>query len=135
MKDLRSLSLPNMKPSGSQSPYIVTPVSERVEHRSLGRRESTDLLVRVWLSRLRLALSSFGNTPMVHISNEMSLAHREDRTMNCLNDSVFTEYRTAVSFTVVLFDVTSHSIGNCLSDSSNQNIPPFKPHTADRHTL
>ncbi|XP_026224049.1 pleckstrin homology domain-containing family G member 5 isoform X2 [Anabas testudineus] len=44
VKDLRSLSLPNMKPSGSQSPYIVTPVSERMEHGSLGRRESIDLL-------------------------------------------------------------------------------------------
>uniref|UniRef100_A0AAQ6IQJ0 Pleckstrin homology domain containing, family G (with RhoGef domain) member 5b n=1 Tax=Anabas testudineus TaxID=64144 RepID=A0AAQ6IQJ0_ANATE len=46
VKDLRSLSLPNMKPSGSQSPYIVTPVSERMEHGSLGRRESIDLLAR-----------------------------------------------------------------------------------------
>ncbi|XP_059188305.1 pleckstrin homology domain-containing family G member 5 [Centropristis striata] len=44
VKDLRSLSLPNMKPSGSQSPYILTPGSERVEHGSLGRRESVDLL-------------------------------------------------------------------------------------------
>lgn len=47
VKDLRSLSLPNMKPSGSQSPYIVTPVSERMEHGSLGRRESIDLLVSI----------------------------------------------------------------------------------------
>ena len=45
VKDLRSLSLPNMKPSGSQSPYILTPGSERVEHGSLGRRENVDLLV------------------------------------------------------------------------------------------
>ncbi|XP_070695764.1 pleckstrin homology domain-containing family G member 5 isoform X1 [Pempheris klunzingeri] len=44
VKDLRSLSLPNMKPSGVQSPYILTPGSERVEHGSLGRRESVDLL-------------------------------------------------------------------------------------------
>uniref|UniRef100_A0A3B4TJ65 Pleckstrin homology and RhoGEF domain containing G5 n=2 Tax=Seriola dumerili TaxID=41447 RepID=A0A3B4TJ65_SERDU len=44
VKDLRSLSLPNMKPSGGQSPYILTPGSERVEHGSLGRRESVDLL-------------------------------------------------------------------------------------------
>ncbi|XP_056129554.1 pleckstrin homology domain-containing family G member 5 isoform X1 [Lampris incognitus] len=44
VKDLRSLSLPNMKPSGGQSPYILTPGSERVEHGSLGRRESIDLL-------------------------------------------------------------------------------------------
>uniref|UniRef100_A0A4W6FWD7 Pleckstrin homology and RhoGEF domain containing G5 n=1 Tax=Lates calcarifer TaxID=8187 RepID=A0A4W6FWD7_LATCA len=46
VKDLRSLSLPNMKPSGVQSPYILTPGSERVEHGSLGRRESVDLLAR-----------------------------------------------------------------------------------------
>lgn len=45
MKDLRSLSLPNMKPSPSQSQYILTPGSERVEHGSLGRKESIDLLV------------------------------------------------------------------------------------------
>lgn len=45
MKDLRSLSLPNMKPSPSQSQYILTPGSERVEHGSLGRKESVDLLV------------------------------------------------------------------------------------------
>lgn len=45
MKDLRSLSLPNMKPSPSQSQYILTPGSERVEHGSLGRKETVDLLV------------------------------------------------------------------------------------------
>ncbi|KAJ8400276.1 hypothetical protein AAFF_G00399700 [Aldrovandia affinis] len=44
VKDLRSLSLPIMKPGGSHSPYIMTPGSERVEHGSLGRRESVDLL-------------------------------------------------------------------------------------------
>ncbi|KAM7411274.1 hypothetical protein PAMA_021322 [Pampus argenteus] len=44
VKDLRSLSLPNMKPSGVQSPYILTPGSEKVEHGSLGRKESVDLL-------------------------------------------------------------------------------------------
>ncbi|XP_042347194.1 pleckstrin homology domain-containing family G member 5 isoform X2 [Plectropomus leopardus] len=44
VKDLRSLSLPNMKPAGVQSPYILTPGSERMEHGSLGRKESVDLL-------------------------------------------------------------------------------------------
>ncbi|KAL4623754.1 pleckstrin homology domain-containing family G member 5 isoform X3 [Arapaima gigas] len=45
VKDLRSLSLPIMKPSGGgHSSYIVNPGSERVEHGSLGRRESIDLL-------------------------------------------------------------------------------------------
>ncbi|XP_030624525.1 pleckstrin homology domain-containing family G member 5 [Chanos chanos] len=46
VKDLRSLSLPNMKPAGSQSssPYILTPGGEKLEHGSLGRRESVDLL-------------------------------------------------------------------------------------------
>ncbi|KAI1897121.1 hypothetical protein AGOR_G00079860 [Albula goreensis] len=45
VKDLRSLSLPNMKPGGGQSPYILTAANERVEHGSLGRRESVDLLL------------------------------------------------------------------------------------------
>uniref|UniRef100_A0AAV2LZ58 Pleckstrin homology domain-containing family G member 5 n=1 Tax=Knipowitschia caucasica TaxID=637954 RepID=A0AAV2LZ58_KNICA len=45
VKDLRSLSLPNMKPSGAQSPYILTPGGERPEHGSLGRKESIDLLM------------------------------------------------------------------------------------------
>ncbi|KAI1890693.1 hypothetical protein AGOR_G00156270 [Albula goreensis] len=44
VKDLRSLSLPIMKSGGNHSPYIMTPGSERVEHGSLGRRESVDLL-------------------------------------------------------------------------------------------
>ncbi|XP_048872187.1 LOW QUALITY PROTEIN: pleckstrin homology domain-containing family G member 5 [Brienomyrus brachyistius] len=44
VKNLRSLSLPIMKPSSSQSPYILTPGSERVEHGSLGRHEAADLL-------------------------------------------------------------------------------------------
>ncbi|XP_041859152.1 LOW QUALITY PROTEIN: pleckstrin homology domain-containing family G member 5 [Melanotaenia boesemani] len=44
VKDMRSLSLPNMKPSGGQSPYILTPGNEKVAHESLGRRESIDLL-------------------------------------------------------------------------------------------
>ncbi|XP_062247827.1 pleckstrin homology domain-containing family G member 5 isoform X6 [Platichthys flesus] len=44
VKDMRSLSLPNMKPSGGQGPYILTPGSERVEHGSLGRKETLDLL-------------------------------------------------------------------------------------------
>ncbi|XP_051280146.1 pleckstrin homology domain-containing family G member 5 isoform X2 [Dicentrarchus labrax] len=44
VKDLRSLSLPNMKPSAGQSTYILTPASEKVEHGSLGRKESVDLL-------------------------------------------------------------------------------------------
>ncbi|XP_024149345.1 pleckstrin homology domain-containing family G member 5 isoform X1 [Oryzias melastigma] len=39
VKDMKSLSLPIMKPSGSQSPYILTPVGE-----SLALRESLDLL-------------------------------------------------------------------------------------------
>ncbi|KAJ3586442.1 hypothetical protein NHX12_012840, partial [Muraenolepis orangiensis] len=46
VKDLRSLSLPNMKPSGGQGggPYILSPASQKAEHGSLGRKESTDLL-------------------------------------------------------------------------------------------
>ncbi|KAJ8360603.1 hypothetical protein SKAU_G00171280 [Synaphobranchus kaupii] len=44
VKDLRSLSLPIMKPGGGHSPYIMTPGNERVEHGSLGRRESVDVL-------------------------------------------------------------------------------------------
>ncbi|TKS76648.1 Pleckstrin -like proteiny domain-containing family G member 5 [Collichthys lucidus] len=45
VKDLKSLSLPNMKPSAGQSPYILNPGTEKVEHGSLGRKESIDLLV------------------------------------------------------------------------------------------
>uniref|UniRef100_A0A8C7ZFZ9 Pleckstrin homology domain containing, family G (with RhoGef domain) member 5b n=1 Tax=Oryzias sinensis TaxID=183150 RepID=A0A8C7ZFZ9_9TELE len=41
VKDMKSLSLPIMKPSGSPSPYILTPVGE-----SLALRESLDLLAR-----------------------------------------------------------------------------------------
>lgn len=49
VKDLRSLSLPNMKPSAGQSPYILTPGSEKAEPGSLGRREADDLLVsHIW---------------------------------------------------------------------------------------
>ncbi|XP_067227078.1 pleckstrin homology domain-containing family G member 5 isoform X1 [Chanodichthys erythropterus] len=44
VKDLRSLSLPNMKPTGGGSLYILTPGSERAEHGSLPRRESVDIL-------------------------------------------------------------------------------------------
>ncbi|XP_050952408.1 pleckstrin homology domain-containing family G member 5 isoform X2 [Labeo rohita] len=44
VKDLRSLSLPNMKPSGGGSVYILTPGSEKPEHGSLPRRESVDIL-------------------------------------------------------------------------------------------
>ncbi|CAJ1084484.1 pleckstrin homology domain-containing family G member 5 isoform X1 [Xyrichtys novacula] len=44
VKDMRSLSLPNMKPSAGQSPYILTPGTEKMEHGSLGRKESIDLL-------------------------------------------------------------------------------------------
>ncbi|KAG1960793.1 pleckstrin homology domain-containing family G member 5 isoform X2 [Pimephales promelas] len=40
VKDLRSLSLPNMKPTGGGSVYILTPGSERAEHGSLPRQES-----------------------------------------------------------------------------------------------
>uniref|UniRef100_A0A672NRT6 Pleckstrin homology and RhoGEF domain containing G5 n=1 Tax=Sinocyclocheilus grahami TaxID=75366 RepID=A0A672NRT6_SINGR len=46
VKDLRSLSLPNMKPSVGGSVYILTPGSERAEHGSLPRRESVDVLAR-----------------------------------------------------------------------------------------
>uniref|UniRef100_A0A673HI44 Pleckstrin homology domain-containing family G member 5-like n=1 Tax=Sinocyclocheilus rhinocerous TaxID=307959 RepID=A0A673HI44_9TELE len=46
VKDLRSLSLPNMKPSGGGSVYILTPGSERAEHGSLPRREGADILAR-----------------------------------------------------------------------------------------
>ncbi|XP_072552945.1 pleckstrin homology domain-containing family G member 5 isoform X2 [Salminus brasiliensis] len=44
VKDLRSLSLPNMKNSGGGSPYILAPTHEKVEHASLTRRESVDIL-------------------------------------------------------------------------------------------
>uniref|UniRef100_A0A671QYK6 Pleckstrin homology domain-containing family G member 5-like n=1 Tax=Sinocyclocheilus anshuiensis TaxID=1608454 RepID=A0A671QYK6_9TELE len=46
VKDLHSLSLPNMKPSVGGSVYILTPGSERAEHGSLPWRESVDVLAR-----------------------------------------------------------------------------------------
>ncbi|XP_061152532.1 pleckstrin homology domain-containing family G member 5 isoform X1 [Syngnathus typhle] len=56
VKDMRSLSLPNMKPAGSQTPYILTPANERVEHGSLGRREGADPLGQ---SRRRKNMTEF----------------------------------------------------------------------------
>lgn len=44
VKDLRSLSLPNMKPSVGGSLYILTPASEKAEHGSLPQRDSVDIL-------------------------------------------------------------------------------------------
>ncbi|KAI7794463.1 putative pleckstrin homology domain-containing family G member 5-like [Triplophysa rosa] len=44
VKDLRSLSLPNMKPSVGGSLYILTPASETAEHGSLPRQDSVDIL-------------------------------------------------------------------------------------------
>ncbi|XP_028437980.1 pleckstrin homology domain-containing family G member 5 isoform X2 [Perca flavescens] len=62
VKDLRSLSLPNMKPCGSQSPYILTPGSEKVEHGSLGRNESVDLLGQ---ARRRKNMTEFLGEPNI----------------------------------------------------------------------
>ncbi|XP_077370207.1 pleckstrin homology domain-containing family G member 5 isoform X3 [Festucalex cinctus] len=56
VKDMRSLSLPNMKPAGNQTPYILTPATERVEHGSLGRREGGDPLGQ---SRRRKNMTEF----------------------------------------------------------------------------
>ena len=73
MKDLRSLSLPNMKPSGGQSPYILTPGSEKAEHSSLGRRESVDLLVStVRPPSLPLLPLSTPPTPVRHVATRWS---------------------------------------------------------------
>ena len=76
VKDLRSLSLPNMKPSmGEQSPYILTLCSERVEHGSLGRKESNvDLLV----SAASTVCSHSHTTPnrlSLFLSRSLSLSH------------------------------------------------------------
>uniref|UniRef100_A0AAQ4PEC1 Pleckstrin homology and RhoGEF domain containing G5 n=1 Tax=Gasterosteus aculeatus aculeatus TaxID=481459 RepID=A0AAQ4PEC1_GASAC len=62
VKDLRSLSLPNMKPSGGQSPYILTPGGERAEHGSLGRREAVDLLGQ---ARRRKNMTEFLGEPNI----------------------------------------------------------------------
>ncbi|XP_077584023.1 pleckstrin homology domain-containing family G member 5 isoform X1 [Stigmatopora nigra] len=56
VKDMRSLSLPNMKPAENQTPYIITPATGRVEHASLGRREGTDPLGQ---SRRRKNMTEF----------------------------------------------------------------------------
>lgn len=50
VKDLRSLSLPIMKPSAG--PYILSPASDKAEPGSLGRREGDDLLVSHMTRRL-----------------------------------------------------------------------------------
>lgn len=44
VKDLRSLSLPNIKPSVGGSVYILTPATDKPEHSSLPRRDSVDIL-------------------------------------------------------------------------------------------
>ncbi|XP_061908538.1 pleckstrin homology domain-containing family G member 5 isoform X1 [Entelurus aequoreus] len=72
VKDLRSLSLPNMKPSATPSPYIVTPAAERAEHGSLGRREGLDLLGQ---SRRRKNMTEFlgeSNIPSPEALGQMS---------------------------------------------------------------
>ncbi|KAJ8258126.1 hypothetical protein GJAV_G00193440 [Gymnothorax javanicus] len=56
VKDPRSLSLPNMKQGGGHNPYILSPGGGRVEHGSLGRRESVDLLGQ---ARRRKNMSEF----------------------------------------------------------------------------
>ncbi|XP_017274756.1 pleckstrin homology domain-containing family G member 5 isoform X2 [Kryptolebias marmoratus] len=62
VKDLRSLSLPNMKPSGGQSPYILSPAGEKVAHESLGRRDSIDLLGQ---ARRRKNMTEFLGEPNI----------------------------------------------------------------------
>ncbi|CAL8251080.1 unnamed protein product [Arctogadus glacialis] len=69
VKDLRSLSLPNMKPCGNQSGYILAPAREKAEHGSLGRSDSIDLLtwnrqiidllMMSWLPRWRQTVRGF----------------------------------------------------------------------------
>ncbi|XP_051915360.1 pleckstrin homology domain-containing family G member 5 isoform X2 [Hippocampus zosterae] len=71
VKDMRSMSLPNMTPAGSQNPYILTPPTERVEHGSLGRREGTDPLGQ---SRRRKNMTEFlgeTNIPTPHTLGQM----------------------------------------------------------------
>ncbi|XP_065817267.1 pleckstrin homology domain-containing family G member 5 isoform X3 [Labrus bergylta] len=62
VKDMRSLSLPNMKPSAGQSPYILNPGTEKVEHGSLGRKESIDLLGQ---ARRRKNMTEFLGEPNI----------------------------------------------------------------------
>lgn len=80
VKDLRSLSLPNMKPSAGQSPYILTPGSEKAEHGSLGRREGDDLLVSpIWARRWFCCLSPpETHRPLQTHPLPSSLAHSHD---------------------------------------------------------
>lgn len=82
VKDLRSLSLPNMKPSAGQSPYILTPGSERAELGSLGRREGDDLLVSPIWARRRFYCQNL-SPPEIHRALQThplpsSLAHSHD---------------------------------------------------------
>ncbi|CAB1336619.1 unnamed protein product [Coregonus sp. 'balchen'] len=84
VKDLRSLSLPNMKPSlVDQGPYILTPGSETVEHSSLGRKEgNVDLLV----SAASTVCSHSLTTPDVH---QISFSHTQ--TTHTLNTHTHTQ--------------------------------------------
>lgn len=73
VKDLRSLSLPNMKPSGGPSPYILSPAGEKVAHESLGRRDSVDLLVSVESGKLDPNKHTLPQRPHLFLSSIPSL--------------------------------------------------------------
>ncbi|XP_026864094.2 pleckstrin homology domain-containing family G member 5 isoform X2 [Electrophorus electricus] len=44
VKDLRFLSLPNIKSSSGISPYILNPTNDKVDHGSLSRQDNVDIL-------------------------------------------------------------------------------------------
>uniref|UniRef100_A0AAY5F1V4 DH domain-containing protein n=1 Tax=Electrophorus electricus TaxID=8005 RepID=A0AAY5F1V4_ELEEL len=46
VKDLRFLSLPNIKSSSGISPYILNPTNDKVDHGSLSRQDNVDILAR-----------------------------------------------------------------------------------------
>ncbi|TNM86652.1 hypothetical protein fugu_006882 [Takifugu bimaculatus] len=79
VKDLRSLSLPNMKPSAGQSSYILTPGSEKAEHGSLGRREGDDLLVsHIWARQRFYFQLKLSLTPEIHRTLQTQILSHSD---------------------------------------------------------
>ncbi|XP_035511891.1 pleckstrin homology domain-containing family G member 5 [Morone saxatilis] len=106
VKDLRSLSLPNMKASACQSPYILAPASEKVEHGSLGRKESVDLLVSC-IGPNGTVVSSHGgyiscDTPAHNNNTKLSLRLIKPKYTTPLNqtDTPSDSYCFATPFTI-----------------------------------
>ncbi|KAK1803552.1 hypothetical protein P4O66_020971, partial [Electrophorus voltai] len=60
VKDLRFLSLPNIKSSSGISPYILNPTNDKVDHGSLSRQDNVDILVSTTTFTPTRTMWSFG---------------------------------------------------------------------------